>query len=151
MQFEAKFSLGHPCKSFPTLAPPYLAKFCSKFLNRMVDEKEILQDSTWQNIYLWKTSIAQLWWAPLIRVCLKHFKDIRTPKFCALCLVRTHPPHITAETKFPTKLFLYFVILYPAPPYHSGLQISNKNSWNKQAVTTCGAFSQRIQPRTRPG
>ena len=45
MQFEATF-LWTPCKSFPTLAPPYLAKSSSKFLNHMVDEKKILQDST---------------------------------------------------------------------------------------------------------
>ena len=108
--FWSKFFSETPCKSFPILATPYLAKSSSKFLNHMVDEKEILQDSTWQNIYLWKTNIAQLWWAPLIRVCFKHFKDILTPKFCALCLVRTHPPHITAETTFPTKLFFFFFI-----------------------------------------
>ena len=108
--FWSKFFSETPCKSFPILATPYLAKSSSKFLNHMVDEKEILQDSTWHNIYLWKTNIAQLWWAPLIRVCFKHFKDILTTKFCALCLVGTHPPHITAETTFPTKLFFFFFI-----------------------------------------
>ena len=108
--FWSKFFSETPCKSFPILATPYLAKSSSKFLNHMVDEKEILQDSTWQNIYLYKTNIAQLWWAPLIRVCFKHFKDILTPKFCALCLVRTHPPHITAETTFPTELLFFFFI-----------------------------------------
>lgn len=50
-----QFFLWTPCKSFPTLAPPYLAKSSSKFLNHMVDEKKILQDSTWQN--LWKTVV----------------------------------------------------------------------------------------------
>ena len=92
-----QFFLWTPCKSFPTLAPPYLAKSSSKFLNHMVDEKKILQDSTWQN--LWKTVVMSS---------------------SNLCVSQT------LQRYTYSKVLRLVFSSYPPPTYHGRDHISNK-------------------------